>query len=484
MRAIQVDTFAVGLGASILVQVALPTGESVTILADGGVGSSHSPDEVHKKLDEAFKAFRGTNGPRRIDLIVGTHYDGDHLKGLLPIVSDKNIEIGEVWLPPVMNEGEEIHDSPDVARDLAAQFFDDDSGATTGAYLAQQASQLEELANVERDALNRLSDAAQSRDEGIRATPHRNMDKPRPDVWRSLVGEARSAVVDEYRRYFERHEQDAAVRTGGAGEHDSAIYNSEYKDARDLSDSYRYSWKRSPNELLDQLFRENGYERCRLLPSALASIRKSGASNAITACHLDDLVCALRNRSVKIRPVSHYVSGHDARRFGWVPRLKRFVLGPRGAGAPLTLTLLGPSEGLVKEHWRKLPVASFMAGLVHTPAPIPRESITASNRLSYIFVLEAVQQRVLISGDAGCYGFRRMASLMDGCWSHWLRFTSSRSRITAAATTTSTMRCSSRGLPTRRLGHSLCCRTARMTRSARQMPSGRSLSGSVEPMPT
>lgn len=37
---------------------------------------------------------------------------------------------------------------------------------------------------------------------------------------------------------------------------------------------------------------------------------------------------------------------------------------------------------------------------------IHRESITPSNQLSYIFILETKGQRILVSGDSGCYGFR------------------------------------------------------------------------------
>ncbi len=91
MKTIQVDMFAVGLGSSVLTQFALKNGGNVTVLADGGMGKGYAADTVKTKLSEALGSFAGER--LRIDLVVGTHYDEDHLKGLVPIIQDESIDI-------------------------------------------------------------------------------------------------------------------------------------------------------------------------------------------------------------------------------------------------------------------------------------------------------------------------------------------------------------------------------------------------------
>ena len=97
---IQVDLFEVQLGASLLLQFRADDGDVMRVLADGGQGP---PIDVHKKLPGALQAF---SDGRRIDLLLGTHYDADHLDGLVPIINDSTIEITEAWLPPVANDVE------------------------------------------------------------------------------------------------------------------------------------------------------------------------------------------------------------------------------------------------------------------------------------------------------------------------------------------------------------------------------------------
>ena len=93
---IQVDMFAVELGAAILLQFETKRGP-VRILADAG----EARHQVSKRLPKAMGAFgRGSV----IDLMIGTHYDADHLEGLVDIINDPSISIGEAWLPPVAND--------------------------------------------------------------------------------------------------------------------------------------------------------------------------------------------------------------------------------------------------------------------------------------------------------------------------------------------------------------------------------------------
>ena len=103
LPSIQIDMFEVQLGAGLLVQFRT-CDQVVRVLADAGVHASGYPkDHVHRKLTDAFESF-DASASRRIDLIVGTHYDADHLDGLVPIIEDPTIEIGEAWLPPVAND--------------------------------------------------------------------------------------------------------------------------------------------------------------------------------------------------------------------------------------------------------------------------------------------------------------------------------------------------------------------------------------------
>jgi beta-lactamase superfamily II metal-dependent hydrolase len=118
---IQVDMFEVQLGASLLLHFTAAEGETVRVLADAGQGPPVS--DVHQKLMNAFMTFG--DGEQRIDLLVGTHYDADHLDGLIPIIKDTTIAITESWLPPIANDSEQhAFDEPLTNRHfLPNQFY-------------------------------------------------------------------------------------------------------------------------------------------------------------------------------------------------------------------------------------------------------------------------------------------------------------------------------------------------------------------------
>ena len=88
MKKIQLDMFEVQLGAAVLLQ--FRTEKSIIrVLADAGVHASGYPiDHVHKKLVPAINDFSDSKDGARLDLIIGTHYDADHLEGLVPIIND------------------------------------------------------------------------------------------------------------------------------------------------------------------------------------------------------------------------------------------------------------------------------------------------------------------------------------------------------------------------------------------------------------
>lgn len=106
------------------------------MLADAGVrASGYSPDHVRRKLSSAFEEFGDSEA--RLDLVIGTHYDADHLDGLVPIINDDNIKITEVWLPPVANDSERHGFDEPVAENhlLARQFYSDTNRGILGRYL-------------------------------------------------------------------------------------------------------------------------------------------------------------------------------------------------------------------------------------------------------------------------------------------------------------------------------------------------------------
>ena len=102
MSDIQIDMFEVQLGAAILLQFMIEDGP-VRVLADAGIkASGYEFERVRDRLLPILDA----GGGRRIDLIIGTHYDEDHLNGLVPVIDDRSITIGEAWMPPIANDTE------------------------------------------------------------------------------------------------------------------------------------------------------------------------------------------------------------------------------------------------------------------------------------------------------------------------------------------------------------------------------------------
>ena len=93
MPDIQIDMFEVQLGAALLLRMKDSTGRSVSVLADGGINAaSYNRDHVANKLT-------GILPLKEIDVVIGTHYDQDHLAGLIDVAD--MFKIGDAILPPV-----------------------------------------------------------------------------------------------------------------------------------------------------------------------------------------------------------------------------------------------------------------------------------------------------------------------------------------------------------------------------------------------
>jgi hypothetical protein len=133
---------------------------------------------------------------------------------------------------------------------------------------------------------------------------------------------------------------------------------------------------------------------------SLLSMERATAKKAMNAKALHDVVRALEARGVLMR--SEIIEDGIPRAFAWDRISKRFVERGDASSSP-SLTLLGPSRGLVKKHWDKLPVSDAIeTALTYTVA---LKSITPSNQLSYVMRFAHRNQGILVTGDAGMVDF-------------------------------------------------------------------------------
>lgn len=396
---IQVDMYDVGLGAGLVIQFRRKSGEVVRILADAGMGPGYQVDGVHQRLPDALATFDVGAGAARIDLIVGTHYDADHLKGLVPIAEDPVLSITEVWLPPLKDDSEDIESD----EFLVEKFYRDDTGQVLTDYLSHKQTQVEELRRLELQFVTMLE---QHQPDMKRTWLPRYRVSRQHDALSAQLVNLDGNTPSDFEAYFEAHVEEASERVLPLTAHDAARYDSRKPSLRTLASEFlRLSWwtRRSVAPDVNSAVAQD-LERARALPAALAEIRKSTASGAITASNLHKVVRALAARPDKPLVACRYIEDGLPRRFVWTPSKRRFIQKAAGGEDEITLQLLGPNESLIDKHREKLPVGSYAMAFMET-ARIPLESITPSNQLSYIFTLEMEGQRLLISGDAGCYGF-------------------------------------------------------------------------------
>ena len=99
------------------------------------------------------------------------------------------------------------------------------------------------------------------------------------------------------------------------------------------------------------------------------------------------------------------IASGRAQRFNWDSRSRRFSTDAQPQDSNPSIALLGPSNGLVEDHAKRLPVGHYAA--VARLATIPIKGITASNELSYVVRVDFRGQRLLICGDTGMVDFRR-----------------------------------------------------------------------------
>lgn len=422
MSTIQIDMFEVQLGASILLQ--FNTGETwVSVLADAGIKApGYFIDHVHKKLPNTLHRD-GLGDKQRIDLMIGTHYDADHLDGLVPIIQDPNIEIGEAWLPPVANDTE-IHALEDLVQDrhlLAHQFATDDGETTLRNYLQAKRAICEEICKLERIA-----------DEYCGGERVRRRENTTDRRFR----EGNIEETYDYSDYFESQLRDVNFTLGivdyGHADDDVLIPYFQTQDELEINQGFgrgvwrdfgRYGhfpfniYRNQLNTPLPFYSLLNGsdirrdffIERWRAARDvaeadarSLAFIRRAEAKDSINATSLEKVVTVLRNRRVPM--ICRVIQDGEPRRFAWDSTMRRFVPGEQLQTTGPEITLLGPSEGLVKKHWNRLPIGNYMAFLALFKIPI--KNITTSNQLSYVVRFRFDGQGILITGDAGCVDFK------------------------------------------------------------------------------
>jgi hypothetical protein len=389
LPSIRLDMFEVQLGAAILLTFRTEDG-IVRVLADAGVkASGYAADHVLRKLNPIFG-----DGPRHIDLIIGTHYDEDHLIGLVPIIEDETITIGEAWMPPVANDLQSFPvDQPVAVSDLLAHQFRGDGGKETlAAYLEAKRQDILAVTRVARDLAGQEG-AGESDDESKlyfhRDAPRGQANDPHDlTFFRAQLGEAGGDYADHgFEQELEAEplvdEMVAAVRRGSMPD----WRFSPYGPTQDLVVHAKWLNAEQPQTATAQA-------------ASLANIGKGAAKDAINAKALHDVVQALGARSIPVR--TEIIEDGMPRTYRWERTDRRFLLSKLPVKG-LRLTLLGPSRSLVKKHRDRLPVMEATKVALMFRGEV--RSITASNQLSYVGCFGALDQMILIAGDAGCVDF-------------------------------------------------------------------------------
>ncbi|HEY0085118.1 MAG TPA: hypothetical protein VGB65_04325 [Allosphingosinicella sp.] len=375
---IQIDMFEVGLASALLMQFRTPDGP-VRVLADGGIEHGRDVKDTHPRVLAALNVFEGSS--RRIDLMIGTHYDADHLDGLVPIIDDKSIEIGEVWLPPIADDSEPgaLDDRPGDEQLLPFKFAVPGNEALLN-YLEAKARNLQLLAQFRE----RLNEAAPERLHSFRWDAE---DRGEVHEEQLLSGE-----------YFETRLAQACELLGlGQGHADDDVsVPPDLSSFRALADQAGH-WRYGDWPMFNKLDMTTASR-------SLAWIEQREAKDAINAKSLKKVVDALKRRTPAVDMCCRTVDDGTPRRFAWNAVQRRFVPGAEQRSDGPELLLLGPSKGLVAKHWHRLPVGDYGSLLAFNRIPVKR--ITPSNALSYVLRLSHEGQNILVAGDAGCVDFK------------------------------------------------------------------------------
>lgn len=385
--------FDVQLGAALLLQFEGAKGP-IRVLADAG----HRKYKVAGKLTAAFADF--ADGDRRIDLIVGTHYDADHLAGLVDVIKDPTLDIGEIWLPPVVNDVDAATRRVASADDnlLVLQLLGDKGPDVLDRYLRAKA----------RICLDASGSRVDNEALFVKRAGPGPLDAVVSEDWEDWEARLKADPL----AFFEDQLAEAETVLGwrdlstgkpsgeGDDDHDSHadhVIVSPF-DVRVEPETAPEWFHYQPNTVLkglDRLITRRGV-------AALALIQQSAAKGAINAKALAEVVDAIKARAVRPRVMSCTNSDGKPRPFGWDAKSARFAPDFKADKDDPSLILLGPSDGLV-ERYRHLEPRGDYRELAYKLVPIV--DTTESNELSYVIRFAHRDQAILVAGDAACVDF-------------------------------------------------------------------------------
>ena len=420
MTSIQIDMFEVQLGAALMLQFQLQNGDVVRVLADAGVNKSsgYSSEHVYNKL------FENNGNPTsvwtdfsskkpKLDLIVGTHYDEDHLNGLIPIIENNNLDIDEIWLPPVQDDDEKVNaDSVSSGElNLVQRIMADDSGKVLKHYLSRRLDLIEKLEKIYETALEQFEQKDNSRHEHLQELKKTRQN--RTNYFREKpLGDSNNII-----EFFEAQLSYAnKVLDQQSFDHAMKCQEDENQAFCDEIEILKYQRLNFPwferiglwehdlfvkSILLGQWKNESTFRSCHI---ALETIRKSAAKEAINATNLCKVVDAIKYRRSKdcnTRIVSEAISQGIPRYFRW--NGVKFQEANKHNPSELGFHLMGPSHELVAQLHDKIPIGTYL--LAYCNADLKSGSVTPSNRLSYVMRFHLNDQAILITGDAGFSDF-------------------------------------------------------------------------------
>jgi hypothetical protein len=230
--------------------------------------------------------------------------------------------------------------------------------------------------------------------------------------FRAALAESRlrggESSIAEYRAFFDEQFSNASAIASVPAEHadevvdlptSSSVITEELQNAPyyrfrfpfriDATTALADQWKHSSADAGEHALR-------------FAEIRRSAASDAITATSLYEVVNGLKQRGIPIK--CHIIDDGEPRRFVWDDKKRRFIPSQHLTSSGPEMRLLGPSQSLVQKHWDRLPTGDYLGFLALKRLPV--KSITPSNQLSYVVRVDAAEQGLLIAGDAGCVDFK------------------------------------------------------------------------------
>lgn len=424
MGKIQVDMFEVQLGAALFLQFQLESGQVVRVLADAGVdkSSGYPINHVFNKLFDATgtptKVWSDFSaGKPKLNLIVGTHYDADHLRGLVPIIDKLDLEIDEIWLPPIQDD-DGVVSTGSVSggnSSLVKRLMAEDGEAVLARYLSKRFERIADVDNVyeiglaehRQERYSQLMGRVIDDYEGLR-----NRSEP--------FTRERLANPEQVTRYFEL-QRSAAVRAldqldDGHAHDDHEEQDQRFVDAIELLKYYGNGWISERMHMLGRAWHDivafdelsSPWNNDAILRSdrlALETIRKSAANEAINATNLAEVVNVIKRRHAaggsRIRVVSEAIPQGAPRYFRW--NGTGFQEANSNSRGELGFHLMGPSHELIAKLHEKLPIGTYI--LAYRMEGLMSGTVTPSNRLSYVMRFHLQEQNILVTGDAGFTDF-------------------------------------------------------------------------------